>query len=242
MKPIAKVYFDCEFTGLKKDTDLISMGLTSPLSTGEGYNSLYIEFTDYDKNKVTDDWIQRNVINHLMFNSEEVKEGQYFEHKMGKLRCYKCSKDKAKSFIFDFLQGVYEAFWDECPEDPWENDPQVQMVSDVCHYDFVLFLDLFGTALDLPSFISPVCLDINSGIAKFCGIRDTEAFDMSREKLASILADMVDITHPELFINSDINELPEEIRDKKHNALYDAFIIRKIDTCLDHISTLPFSC
>ena len=40
---IMKVYFDTEFTGLKKDTTLVSIGLIS-----ETHKAFYAEFTDYD--------------------------------------------------------------------------------------------------------------------------------------------------------------------------------------------------
>lgn len=54
-----KIFFDTEFTGLHKNTTLISVGLVS--ETGE---SFYAELTDYDKSQV-DDWIQENVISNL---------------------------------------------------------------------------------------------------------------------------------------------------------------------------------
>ncbi|WP_376716592.1 hypothetical protein [Vagococcus carniphilus] len=54
-----KVFFDTEFTGLHKDTTLISIGLIA-----ENGNKFYAEFTDYDKTQI-DDWLQENVINNL---------------------------------------------------------------------------------------------------------------------------------------------------------------------------------
>ena len=55
-----KVFFDTEFTGLRKDTTIISIGLVS-----DNYKKFYAEFTDYDKDQV-DDWIKDNVINNLI--------------------------------------------------------------------------------------------------------------------------------------------------------------------------------
>ena len=54
-----KVFFDTEFTGLHKDTSLISIGLIS-----EDRRCFYAELTDYDE-KQCDDWIRENVIKHL---------------------------------------------------------------------------------------------------------------------------------------------------------------------------------
>ena len=58
-----KVYFDTEFTGLQKDTDLISIGFVS-----ENGKTFYAEFTDYDESKC-DDWIQKNVIDNLILKN-----------------------------------------------------------------------------------------------------------------------------------------------------------------------------
>ena len=36
---------------------------------------------------------------------------------------------------------------------------EVELVSDVCHYDMVLLIDLFGTAFDLPNNVGASCHD-----------------------------------------------------------------------------------
>lgn len=56
-----KVFFDTEFTGLHKDTTLISIGAIS-----EDGRTFYAELNDYDESQV-DDWIRENVINNLQF-------------------------------------------------------------------------------------------------------------------------------------------------------------------------------
>ena len=62
-----KIFFDTEFTGLHKNTTLISIGLVD-----ENGRSFYAEFTAYNKSQV-DDWIQENVINNLMSNNFDIK-------------------------------------------------------------------------------------------------------------------------------------------------------------------------
>lgn len=57
-----KIFFDTEFTGLHKNTTLISLGMVS-----EDDRTFYAEFNDYDKSQV-DDWIQNNVIGNLIYN------------------------------------------------------------------------------------------------------------------------------------------------------------------------------
>jgi mannitol-1-phosphate/altronate dehydrogenase len=50
-----KIFFDTEFTGLHKNTTLISIGLVA----GDG-TTFYGEIENYDKTQV-DEWIQKNV-------------------------------------------------------------------------------------------------------------------------------------------------------------------------------------
>lgn len=46
---MARIFFDTEFTGLHKDTSLISIGLVS-----ENGQKFYAEITDYDKSQIND--------------------------------------------------------------------------------------------------------------------------------------------------------------------------------------------
>ena len=86
---------------------------------------------------------------------------------------------------------------------------EIQLISDVCHYDFVLLIDLFGCAFDLPKNVNPACHDINQDIARHYGISEREAFDKSREEIVAELRS-------------------EPVNGRKHNALYDAEVIRSI--------------
>lgn len=54
------IYFDTEFTGLHKDTTLISLGCVA-----DDGRRFYTEFTDFDKSQCND-WINENVINNLL--------------------------------------------------------------------------------------------------------------------------------------------------------------------------------
>ncbi len=56
-----KLFFDTEFTGLHKNTTLISLGIID-----ENGDTFYAEFNDYDKTQVND-WIKDNVISNLQF-------------------------------------------------------------------------------------------------------------------------------------------------------------------------------
>lgn len=176
-----KVFFDTEFTGLHKNTTLISIGCAA-----EDGSTFYAELTDYDKSQC-DDWIQKNVISHLKFNGENCgqNDGQGHMEICG-------TKEQVKDYLMAWLSKYNE----------------VQLVSDVCHYDMVLLIDLFGTAFDLPKGVNAACHDINQDIAEWFNISEEKAFDYSRE---GILIDA------ERYFEGD-----------KHNALYDAKVIKEI--------------
>lgn len=172
------VFFDTEFTGLHKETSLISIGMIA----GNG-QKFYAEIIDYDKKQVNE-WIKDNVINNLWVVTKTIRE------------CSECDYYYVgtKKQIAQYLREWISQF---------EN---VQLVSDVAHYDMVLFIDLFGGAFDLPDNVSPVCHDINQDIARFFKMTPKEAFNLSRECILGIC----------------------DSGDNKHNALYDAEIIKKI--------------
>lgn len=152
------IFFDTEFTGLEKDTDLISIGLIT--DTG---NTFYAEFTDYREEKISP-WIKDNVLAKLKFGLPYVDTNP---------SAFKiCGNRKAISqSLNEWLKQFHE----------------VQFVSDCSHYDFVLLVDLLTdgrTAQDLPGNVSPVCHDINQDIAEYLGMTDWEAFDVDREDFA----------------------------------------------------------
>lgn len=202
-----KLYFDTEFTGLHKDTTLISIGIVTPFN-----EVFYAESTDYDRSMV-DDWCKENVIKNLCINTELKTTNN--------IQFIKGPKKYISEKLLIWLKYIHK------------NHPEydhIQFVSDVSHYDFVLLIDLLAkSALDLPEFISPTCHDINQDIATCFCISDNEAFDANREDIVLCLstcdncqynwANELDYPDIEKFINN--NTL-------KHNALWDANIIMMI--------------
>ena len=179
------LFYDFEMTGLHKNTTPISLGIVS-----EDGKRFYAEFTDYDESQC-DDWIKENVTSELLYDTEKWYEG-IVDRQMHD------NKQAISYALKDWLQQF----------------DTIQFVSDVCHYDFVLLIDLLtngGTALDLPENISAVCRDINQDIAAYFEVSDREAFDMSREQIMNDLCDSEDI-----------------VTGNKHNSLYDAEVIRVI--------------
>lgn len=182
------LFFDTEFTGLHKDTTLISLGIVS-----DDGKKFYAEFTDYDENQC-DEWIKYNVVKNLYLGGMGDGVADLGEEPFGIM------VRGDKKYIGKELKKWLSQF------------DSIQFVSDVCHYDFVLLIDLLTgskTALDLPDNISAVCHDINSDIARHYGISDKEAFDKSREEIVSELCG-------------------HEVEGTKHNALYDAEVIKEI--------------
>lgn len=179
------LFFDMEFTGLRQNTTPISIGIVS-----EDGKKFYAEFTDYDESQCND-WITENVTSELMYDTEKWHEGIADRQTHG-----------IKKIISYALKDWLQQF------------KTIQFVSDVCHYDFILLIDLLtngGTALDLPENISAVCHDLNMDIARHFHVSDRKAFDMSREQIMNELCGSEDI-----------------VTGNKHNSLYDAEVIKAI--------------
>ena len=216
-----KLFFDTEFTGLRKDTTLISIGIVS-----EDGRKFYAELTDYNENQCNK-WINENVVKNLHLphipwhskcteNIKKLEEDGYVISRNphipreGSLLEYDYFKSDNEN-----MTALGDSHWIGIALNEWlKQFDTIQFVSDVCHYDFVLLIDLItngGTALDLPLNISAVCHDINQDIAQHFGVTDAEAFDMSREQI------MNDLCGSEAIVTGD-----------KHNSLYDAEVIRAI--------------
>ena len=190
-----KIFFDTEFTGLHKDTTLISIGLVD-----ENGRTFYAEFSDYDESQC-DEWIRENVIKYLKWSKEGPIENFATIH-VNDWEVYG-TKEYIREVLKDWLSRYDE----------------VELVSDCCHYDMVLFIDIFGRAFAIPSNVNPACHDINQDIAEYFDISERKAFDKSREEIIK--------THNEenWYIPSYKKIV---IEGDKHNALYDAKVIKAI--------------
>ena len=194
-----KLFFDTEFTGLHKNTTLISVGIVA-----EDGRKFYAVLNDFDRTQCTQ-CIKKNVLKGVVEDLlcipvsliEDIGEdGKYrdFWIVSGNKRLVSIHLNRWLNWI-----GGYDS---------------IQFVSDVCHYDFALLIDLItngGTALDLPGNISPVCHDMNQDIARFYKVTDAEAFDMSREEIMSYVCGQ------DYIVTGD-----------KHDAMYDAEVMRAI--------------
>lgn len=182
------IYMDCEFTGLHKDTTLISIGIIS-----EDGRTFYAELNDYNESQV-DDWLQENVVDKLKFKCPLEGEQEYYiasrhsDNTLGhniydsysvELRCDKLTlREELDKWLSQF------------------ND--VEAWSDCLAYDWVLFNDIFGHAFNIPKNVYYIPFDICT-LFKIKGIDP----DISREE----------------FIKNSVEG-------SKHNALYDAKVIK----------------
>ena len=182
-----QIFFDTEFTGLHKETTLVSIGPVS--DEGEHF---YAELTDFDDAQC-DEWIEKNVLDYLILSgNEELAENLVTDN-------LTITVIGNKSDVRTELLKWLEDFGDD-----------IQFVSDVCHYDMVLLCDLLADeTVDLPEYINPLCHDITQDIAVVLDISEKEAFDIPREQL----------------LTDRGIALPEG---QKHNALYDAEVIKAI--------------
>lgn len=194
------VYFDMEFTGLTRDTSIISVGLVDCDN-----HSFYAELNDYDVTKV-DPWILQNVIKNLV-HPDTVLEGDNWSITGDRV--------EVASALRNWLEVNFK-----------DKNIDVQFCSDVCHYDFVLLVDLlFGNAINIPAWISPCVVDINQELGYLVEHvnkpDDITLDEYNRNFIPSRIA--FDISREEYLRSNEIT-----IKGNKHNSLYDARVIRAI--------------
>ena len=126
-----KIFFDTEFTGLHKDTTLISIAMVS-----ECGKEFYAELDDYNMSQV-DEWIQKNVIDNLWIWQHEYDIPEFSNYYIG-------DKETIAKELTEWLSQF----------------DSVEMWSDCLSYDWVLFCDLFGHAFNIPDDVYYIPFDI----------------------------------------------------------------------------------
>ena len=163
---MTRIFFDTEFTGLHKDTTLISIGLIA-----EDGRTFYAEFNDYERSQV-DEWIRDNVINHLIMKAPKEGEQEYYSKS-------RFNKDIPLTKQWNLqMRGNKQEVAAELKE--WlEQFNQVEIWSDCLAYDWVLFNDIFGHAFNIPKNIYYIPFDICT-LFKMKGVDP----DIDREEFA----------------------------------------------------------
>lgn len=142
------LFFDFEFTGLHAGTTPISLGIVA-----ENFGFFYAEFTDYDETQIErekdgGEFIKTNVLDNLILEKQNLKENDFYEYYKGN-ELFAMKVRGNKSFIVEKLKKWLFSF-----------NTQLEMWGDCLHYDWVLFLDLFGSAFDLPECVYYIPFDI----------------------------------------------------------------------------------
>lgn len=188
-----KLFFDFEFTGLHAGTTPISLGIVA-----ENFGFFYAEFTDYDETQIErekdgGEFIKTNVLDNLILEKQNLKENDFYEYYKGD-DLFAMTVRGNKSFIAEKLKKWLFSF-----------NTQLEMWGDCLHYDWVLFLDLFGSAFDLPECVYYIPFDI-------CTLFKVKNIDP-------------DINREE-FVEDYIKTYKEaDDFSNKHNSLHDADII-----------------
>lgn len=190
------LYLDCEMNGLSQYTDILSLALL-----GDDGNYFYAEFMypvmEYDP------WVAENVIPKFKLKGEP--EGMPTAWMMGK-KYNDGALESSLGFTYTWTADSLEVLsgWESIGRmlKIWlEKKGPVEIWSDVCAYDWVLFCELFqttDTAERLPKNVYYIPFDIAT-LMKIKGVDP----DISREEFA---------------------ELP--LPWNKHNALFDARVIQ----------------
>lgn len=210
------LYFDTEFTGLHKDTTLISIGIVSDYGC-----VFYAELNDYDTSQVNK-WIEENVISNLILGNK-LKSSKILLNEPFK-KIILGNKQQVRSMLLEWLDNIYNKYHDK-----------IQFVSDVCHYDMVLLIDLLANdALSIPPYVNAACYDINQLIANKLNsskvtnssyhIIDDKINEYDNESHLFNQAFNLDRTD---MLSSNELELIDSYS-SKHNSLYDAKCIRSI--------------
>ncbi len=172
-----RVFFDCEFTGLHQETTLVSIGFIS-----ENDDELYLELNDCDWIAINkDEWLTKHVKGNLV-----KKTPFHVGHPMNSVHNWQ--ENRTTSVIAAVVIQQWLAQWDE-----------VEIWSDTLAYDWVLFCELWGGALNIPPNVDYIPFDLST-LFKLKGIDP----DIGR-------IDYAGMTQGE---------------DKAHNALFDARVIK----------------
>lgn len=191
-----KIFLDTEFTGLHQRTTLISLGMVS-----EDGRTFYAELNDYDITQV-DDWIQKNVIDNLRFSAPDENEDEHFT--ASRHDSNPVGNDIYDSYSLEMrgnLPAVKHAL------NRWLlSFDAIEVWPGCLADDWVLFNEIFGGAFHIPNNVYYIPFDIYT-------LFKANEIDP-------------DISREEFGLSSDCGTLPDPSEWAKHNALWDAKVIK----------------
>lgn len=216
-----KLFLDTEFTGLHKNTTLISIALVT-----EYGNCFYAELTDYDKDQC-DDWIKENVIKNLSF---ALKDQFYLDEPatlliggkrveaMGFHNTWcKGGKDYVKNRLQEWLDIMYLELELSLKNFVAEYAKHEVWV-DVGSYDWVLFQDLFGGAFKMPECVYYIPFDISGKFKELNLDPDIDRHNFAVMYTPKGMTVEIHKTHNALF-DAKISRLCHEILEQKYRDM-----------------------
>lgn len=138
-----KIFFDAEFTGLHKITTLLSIALVC-----EDGNEFYAEFTDFDPLQINP-WLEQNVLAKMTLNDYDFARDYKPDEKLVQVKG-----------DTELIRQTMTAWLDDRNSD-------IEMWGDVNHWDWVLFVSIFGSAFDMPKYIHYMPFDLATAL-KLC--------------------------------------------------------------------------
>lgn len=198
-----RVFFDTRYTGPHKNTTLISIGLVDEVG-----RSFYGEFSDYYE-EMCDKWTELKIIKYLKFRNSNKKT--WLERDTDNWEAY-----GPIEHIRAALQSWLLAY------------SSVDLVSDKCYYNMVLFIDMFGYSWDIPASIGvPICHDINQDIARYFSRTEREVSYFQRNDIIEAYNLKMMRSWPEKCIEISC--------DNMFSSLYSAMMIREVYSIVNHL-------
>ena len=159
--------------------------------------TFYAEFTDYDRTQLND-WLEENIIPNTWVAVHEPITSM--GEVVGDSRWADVHVFGSSDYIKPFLEEWLSQF------------EKIVIWSDCLSYDWVLFCNIWGHAFSIPENIYYIAMDI-------CTVFEMNNIDpdISREEYCEI----------ENFTEEKTKVLYNDFKSVKHNALWDAFIIRE---------------
>ena len=196
-----KISLDCEFTELSKRGELISIGLVA--ENGEKFYAEFIDFPYYSIENNQWIWLLDNVICNLEFVDLRLVK-QYWdsirEDNYNVLETEEIFINNTESYK---MLGTKLTIKNRLKE--WlSRFDYVEIIADCGHYDFVFFIDLFGSAFNLPANVSPSYIELNNLIAQKYFISEIEAFNFDRKKA-------IESSYMNLYYGKQHNSLADAI-------------------------------
>ena len=199
------VYLDTEFNGLQQNTKLISLALVCD-APHDGISCFYAEV--HPTPKAANAWIQNNVISSLAFNGKSAGT-QIVTPTVFTL---KSTTHDIKASLTAWISGLSGLL---------KGEEKMTIWADVGDWDWVLFCELFGGAMNLPGFIDPARGEM-SMLFRATGL---DAFDTGRMSFSKYTGTGYPLALPASGI-------------PMHNALWDAFVLRACHQILGKFTVL----